>query len=715
MDAADRYLHFNVARFSADEQKLKGGLRPRTIHNQGTSGVRAPAARRNRIQSPDDLQRKRSFHLEQRRDRRSFAEVVHGSFSLSPCMDHSSEEESDISESEIDDFMIKPYDDLKTGKLKVKVNGSLRCPFCLGKKKQDYKYKDLLQHASGVGKGSANRSAKQRASHLALARYLEIDLADEAGQTKPAVSQPINQTPEQDESFVKPWSGILMKQIAEIKDRSAMLDSSYWLKRFSRYTPVEVKTFWNEDKQTIEAVLRFKDDWIGFMNATQFEKSFDTDYHGKKGWKQKSNSDLSTYGWCARADDYHSQGVIGEYLRDQGNLTTISSIVQEETKKKHSIVATLADEIDETNLNLGQMEYKFNERAMSLSRMLEDKDKLQYKFLEEIRKMQRVARENVRRVLDEQEKLNEELENKKRKLDDWSKKLNKQEVLTERERQKLDEEKKKNAARNSSLQLASLEQKRADENVLRLVEEQQREKEEALNKILQLEKQLDAKQKLEMEIQDLKGKLQVMKHLDNQDDTAVQSKMKEMKDELESKVDDLSVMESLNQTLMVKERQSNDELQEARKVLIQGLNDMLTGKTIIGIKRMGELEAKAFQSVCKEKFGSSEALVQATTICSLWQENLKDSSWHPFKIIHVDGNTKQIVDEGDEKLQSLKREWKDEAYAAVVTALQELNEYNPSGGYVTQELWNFKEGRKATLKEVIAYIVRQVKTHKRKR
>lgn len=96
----------------------------------------------------------------------------------------------------------------------------------------------------------------------------------------------------------------------------------------------------------------------------------------------------------------------------------------------------------------------------------------------------------------------------------------------------------------------------------------QREKEEALNKILQLEKQLDAKQKLEMEIEELKGKLEVMKHLGDEDDEAVQKKMKEMKKELEDKVESLEDLESLNQTLIAKERQSNDELQEARKALI---------------------------------------------------------------------------------------------------------------------------------------------------
>uniref|UniRef100_A0A7N2MFA1 Protein DETOXIFICATION n=1 Tax=Quercus lobata TaxID=97700 RepID=A0A7N2MFA1_QUELO len=87
-------------------------------------------------------------------------------------------------------------------------------------------------------------------------------------------------------------------------------------------------------------------------------------------------------------------------------------------------------------------------------------------------KKERLARDNVHRIFEEQEKLNYFLETKKRRLDSWSKELNKRETLTELERQKLDEEKKKHDLRNNSLQLASLEQKRADENVLRVVEEQ---------------------------------------------------------------------------------------------------------------------------------------------------------------------------------------------------------------------------------------------------
>lgn len=96
----------------------------------------------------------------------------------------------------------------------------------------------------------------------------------------------------------------------------------------------------------------------------------------------------------------------------------------------------------------------------------------------------------------------------------------------------------------------------------------QREEEEALKKILQLEKELDEKQRLQLEIEELKGKLEVMKHLGDDNDIAVKTKMKDMAEELNDRIDELNNLEALNQTLMVKQRQSNDELQPARAELI---------------------------------------------------------------------------------------------------------------------------------------------------
>ena len=74
-----------------------------------------------------------------------------------------------------------------------------------------------------------------------------------------------------------------------------------------------------------------------------------------------------------------------------------------------------------------------------------------------------------------------------------------------------------------------------------------------------------------------------------------------------------------------------------------------------------------------------------------------------------------MVDEDDEQLKKLKREWGKEVHNAVKAALVEMNEYNASGRYPTSELWNFKEGRKATLKEVITFISTDIKNLKRKR
>ncbi|KAF3434459.1 hypothetical protein FNV43_RR25562 [Rhamnella rubrinervis] len=110
--------------------------------------------------------------------------------------------------------------------------------------------------------------------------------------------------------------------------------------------------------------------------------------------------------------------------------------------------------------------------------------------------------------------------------------------------------------RNTSLQLAALELKRADENVMKLAEDQK------------LEKKLDIQQAIELEIERLRGTLNVMRHMGADGDEEVMKMVEVILIETRMKEGEFDDLEALNQTLIVKEHKSNDELQDARQELI---------------------------------------------------------------------------------------------------------------------------------------------------
>ncbi|XP_030932892.1 factor of DNA methylation 1-like isoform X1 [Quercus lobata] len=170
-------------------------------------------------------------------------------------------------------------------------------------------------------------------------------------------------------------------------------------------------------------------------------------------------------------------------------------------------------------------------------------------------------------------------------------------------------------------------------------------------------------------------------------------------------------MDTLNQTLILKEHRSNLELQHARKELINGLQDIWNDQDLFGIKRMGEVNEKPFKGVRFKKFPNDWDLKSAELI-SLWQANVSNPMWHPFKAEFVDGKLQEVIDKCDSKLKELRSVWGEEVYKAVADSLLELNDYNSSGRYVVPELWNFNEGRKASLKEVINNMIEELKTLK---
>ncbi|GAV70289.1 XH domain-containing protein [Cephalotus follicularis] len=367
------------------------------------------------------------------------------------------------------------------------------------------------------------------------------------------------------------------------------------------------------------------------------------------------------------------------------------------------VVNGLMEKLHAKDRSLLEWEQKYHDVSATVRQLTDEKAKLCEEYTKEIRK---AYLKNI--------KLNQDVECQKKELEQKTRELDECKAQNQLERTNLMNEIEVNTIKNSSLQLDTFEQQRADENVMKLAEDLKRQKEELHNRIIKLEMQLDAKQALELEIEQMRGTLNVMKHMGDDGDSEVLIKVEKVLEDMREKEEELEDLESLNQTLLVRELKRNDELVDARKELINGLKEIST-RDHIRVKRMGVLDSRPFHAAMKRKYNEEEAEERASDLCSLWEEYLKDPDWHPFRVVKVEGKDKQVIKEEDEKLRGLRNEMGDEVYQSAAAALVEINENNPSGGYGTSELWNYDEGRKATLQEGVRSLLKQWNIVKRQR
>ncbi|XP_022868925.1 protein INVOLVED IN DE NOVO 2-like [Olea europaea var. sylvestris] len=133
--------------------------------------------------------------------------------------EYSSGDETDMSDSEIE-YEEKIYEELKNGNHLYKVSDdAFSCPFFPNKRKRDFLYKELQQHALGVGKcNSQKRTRKDKANHLALAKYLENDVAIDADPLQQATMVDPLADHDHNEIFVWRWIGIIVNIPTEFKD-----------------------------------------------------------------------------------------------------------------------------------------------------------------------------------------------------------------------------------------------------------------------------------------------------------------------------------------------------------------------------------------------------------------------------------------------------------------------------------------------------------------
>nr|QDC18032.1 factor of DNA methylation 4-like B [Hypericum perforatum] len=623
-------------------------------------------------------------------------------------MSRHGKEDADSYYRELEDFEYRYYKDLKDGTRKVQAVGAkYYCPFCNGKK--DYTFQKLLEHATEIG-SSRKSDLKEKARHLALKNYVKKYLTPE---DKPLPSVKDDDLPlpsDKDPQFCWPPVGIVANIPTELNNGRRVAASGSRFRdelTMKGFEPVRVTPLWNHMGHSGFAAVEFKGDWDGFSNAMKFEKDFEVKRCGKKDYFSLSvvNRGDKLYGWVAKDDDYRSRNVIGKFLSKR-DLKSVSLREAELRRRSSMLVSNLKGSLHQKDDRLKEIKSKYSETSASVRNLMNQKDKLIQYYNDEMKKMQQAAHDYFQTVSAEHEKARQNLEAQKRELEEQEAQLQQRE--NESERRRLDNEKKTN-------ELATQEQKMAEERMSKLADEQKKEKEQLHERILLLERTLDEKQALELEIQSLKGSLDVMKHMAEDGDITLKKKMEAIQEEMKEKQENYDALDELNTVLMIRERKTNDELQEVRKELIQGFSGF-KARPDIGIKRMGELDGTPFHAVAKTKFSDEDKANEwAATMISAWEEHLRDQSWHPFKVLQDEGGRCKACFIIPFMPKPLKINCGDEVYYAVTRALMEMNEYNPSGRYIVRELWNFEQNRKARLNEVMELLLQFWKKVKKRR
>lgn len=272
----------------------------------------------------------------------------------------SDESSSDYASEGGDEFEETAIQDLEEGRVSVhNKNGCLWCPFCTQKKKTEFKYADLLQHARGVSKGK--RGAEAGGAHRALVKYLTANMSHMAEPPKERLLHLEQETPERmitDEKLVWPWMGVIMNI-----DNSKMVDGKRVgpgkreiMSWFDRFRPKDLQTIWNFHGHQGIAVIEFNKDMIGYGDAQDFERSFLELGRGKRAWEQKVRSfdgpGRELYGWVVNQQDYNNDDAVGKYLRDKGNLRTVAEVNEAWSRQKDQLLQSLDATIQDQNQKL---------------------------------------------------------------------------------------------------------------------------------------------------------------------------------------------------------------------------------------------------------------------------------------------------------------------------------------------------------------------------
>ncbi|KAG5117175.1 hypothetical protein JHK84_043288 [Glycine max] len=151
----------------------------------------------------------------------------------------------------------------------------------------------------------------------------------------------------------------------------------YWLRKFEQYKPEGAYVLHCAEDPTGYVVLEFGTEWTGFMQMMKLDRDFLVDHHGKKDYYESRKMGYSSglFGWCAQAEDYNSEGLVGNFLRQKAELKTTLMVAQESLNEKTETLDHLYGEIGSVNKKISEMESKYIEDYMSLDKMMKEIEK----------------------------------------------------------------------------------------------------------------------------------------------------------------------------------------------------------------------------------------------------------------------------------------------------------------------------------------------------
>ncbi|CAA7032211.1 unnamed protein product [Microthlaspi erraticum] len=508
--------------------------------------------------------------------------------------------------------------------------------------------------------------------------------------------------------FVWPWVG-LVANIPTVVEKSgrrvgksgSTLRDELIVKGFD---PTRVQPIWDFKGHSGFALVEFSKDFQGFENAMKFERSYESDRHGKRDWEKGMHSrDDKPYGWVAREADYNGSGIVGKNVKKKRDLKTVSQIQQEDDRKMVQLVTNMSQSIEMKKICKQELEDKVNENALCLESLEIHNDMLNKTYQEEAEKMQKNVQELYQHILKGHAESMSDLERQREMMEERARQID----INEAEMQKSRLEREMKSTRQVE---QILNQKFPCFQIFKNLKHDkflQKEKEKLHAKIMAMEAKLNERQELELEIEKLKMSTNVMKHMVGSDGDAEarERALEEMaKSQREFEARERALQDEM-MALSQRERMTNDEYQDARKELIKfwKVNDDLVKEEKIRVKVMGQLDPEPFLPAVmrKHKLTKSRAEMKAMELCSFWAEQIGDVHWNPFKVIESGGTAKRVVDKKDGKLRKLKNDYGEEVYDEVVRTKLEIEEYNASGGYVISEIWNYEEKRKATIEEAV--------------